>query len=124
MACWGSDALRGCSKLPHQGCLEVPKREDREHAQPLTWVMVFQAWRGSFFRKPVCSMLQYGNRADRDAKSNVEPAGPLASTMSQIAASRSLGSLQVTPGPICVLEQDPAVPQGDSMPRSSITALS
>lgn len=82
MACWGSDALRGCSKLPHQGCLEVPKREDREHAQPLTWVKVFQAWRGSFFRKPVCSMLQYGNRADRDAKSNVEPAGPLASTMS------------------------------------------
>lgn len=29
MACWGSDSLRGCSKSPHQGGLEVPKREDK-----------------------------------------------------------------------------------------------
>lgn len=82
MSCWGSDALRGCSKLPHQGCLEVPKREGRERAQPLTWAKVFQVWRGSFFRKPVCSMLQYGDRADRDAKSYVEPAGAFANAMS------------------------------------------
>lgn len=60
MACWGSDAPRGCSKSPHQGCLEVPKREDREHAQPLIWVKVFQAWRGSFFRKPVCCSMRTG----------------------------------------------------------------
>lgn len=46
MACWGSDAPQGCSKSPHQGCLEVPKREKRERAQPLTWVKAFQAWRG------------------------------------------------------------------------------